>query len=85
MRLAKNVALFGGFGLGLSLAIAGLSSVAPNIFGWLTVPFWLLSALANLGAHDLVNLPLFVLSGTICYGLVAFVVFKLVRRHHVQR
>ena len=85
MRLAKNVVFFGGIGLVLSLVIAGLSSVAPSIFGWLTVPFWLLSALASVGAHDLANLPFFVLSGTIVYGLVAFVVFKLVRLHHVQR
>ena len=81
----KNVLLFGGVGLVLPLVIAGLSSVAPSIFGWLTVPFWLLSALASVGTHDSANLPLFVLSGTICYGLVAFGIFKLVRRHRVQR
>ena len=65
MKLAKNVALFGAVGLGLSLAIAGLASVAPSVFGWLTAPFWLLPALANLGAHDGGVWPLFVLSGSI--------------------
>jgi hypothetical protein len=47
MRLAKNVAIFGGVGLALSLVIAGLSSIAPNVFGWLTMPFWVLSALTT--------------------------------------
>jgi hypothetical protein len=42
MRVAKNVALFGSVGLGLSLVIFGLASVAPSVFGWLTVPFWVL-------------------------------------------
>lgn len=85
MRIAKNIAVFGASGLLLSLVFAGLASLAPSVFGWLTVPFWLLSAVGNIGAHDFVNLPLFVLSGTICYGLVAFGVFKLARRHKGQR
>jgi hypothetical protein len=62
MRVARNIALFGAVGLVLSLIVAGLASVAPSIFGWLTVPFWLMPALANVGAHDPPVLPLFLLS-----------------------
>ena len=80
MRLAKNVVLFGVVGLVFSLAIAGLASVAPSVFGWLTLPFWLLPAIANLGAHD-VGWPLFLLSGSLCYGVVAFLIFQLRVRH----
>lgn len=76
MRLARNVALFGAVGLVLSIAVAGLASVAPSVFGWLTLPFWLLPAFANLGAHD-VGWPLFLLSGSICYGIAAFLIFHL--------
>jgi hypothetical protein len=85
MRVARNIALFGAVGLVLSLIVAGLASVAPSIFGWLTVPFWLMPALANVGAHDLPVLPLFLLSGGICYSLVAFMVFRLARLRHRQR
>jgi hypothetical protein len=85
MRVAKNVALFGIVGLVLSLIFAGLASIVPSVFGWFTVPFWVVPALANMGAHDLTILPVFVLSGTICYGLVAFAVFRLVRRWHGRR
>jgi hypothetical protein len=80
MRLAKNVLVFGSIGLLLSLIIFGLSSVAPNVFGWLSAPFWVLPAIANLGAHD-VAWPLFLLSGTLCYGVVAFVVYRWRSRH----
>jgi len=80
MRLTKNVLLFGSVGLVLSLIIFGLSSVAPKVFGWLTVPFWILPAIANLGAHD-VDWRLFLLSGTLCYGVVAFVIYRWRSRH----
>lgn len=83
MRTGKKVVLFGVIGLLVSLAIAGLASVAPNIFGWLTLPFWLLPAIANLGAHD-VGWPLFLVSGSLCYGGVAFLIFQL-RARRAQR
>jgi hypothetical protein len=80
MRLAKNVLVFGSIGLALSLIIFGLSSAAPNVFGWLTAPFWILPAIANLGAHD-VDWPLFLLSGTLSYGVVAFLIYRWRSRH----
>ena len=80
MRFAKNVLVFGSVGLTLSLVIFGLSSVAPNLFGWLTAPFWILPAVANLGAHD-VNWPLFLLSGSLCFGVVAFLIYQWRSRH----
>jgi hypothetical protein len=36
MRMGKKIVLFGAVGLFISLAIAGLASVAPGVFGWLT-------------------------------------------------
>jgi hypothetical protein len=75
MRVAKKVVLFGSVGLGLSLVIFGLASVAPSVFGWLTVPFWVLPAIANLGAHD-VDWRLFLLSGTVSYGSVSFLIYR---------
>jgi hypothetical protein len=75
IRVAKNVALFSAVGFVLSLAIFGLASAAPTAFGWLTVPFWLLPAVANLGAHD-VDWRLFLLSGTLSYGVVAFLISR---------
>lgn len=75
MTLAKNVIIFGSIGLGLSLIISGASSVAPSVFGWLTVPFWILPAIANIGAHD-VEWPLSLLSATLCYGVVAFLIYR---------
>jgi len=83
MRLAKKVVLFGAVGLLVSLAIAGLASVAPIVFGWLTLPFWFLPAIANLGAHD-VGWPLFLLSGSLCFGGAAFLIFQL-RARFAQR
>ncbi len=80
MRLAKGVLVFGSVGLVLSLAIFTLSGIAPNVFGWLTVPFWVLPAIANLGAHD-VGWGLFLLSGTLCYGVLAFVIHRWRSRH----
>jgi hypothetical protein len=80
MRVAKNVLVFGAVGLTLSLIIFGLSSVAPNFFGWLSAPFWILPAIANLGAHD-VDWPFFLLSGTLCYGVAAFLIYRWRRRH----
>jgi hypothetical protein len=75
MRLAKNVLVFGSLGLVLSLIVFGLSSVAPSVFGWLSAPFWILPAITNVGAHD-VTWPLFLLSGTLCYGVVAFLIYR---------
>lgn len=83
LRLARNVVLFGLVGLVFSLAVAGLANVAPSAFGWLTLPFWVLPAIANFGAHD-VGWPFFLLSGSICYGVVAFLVFQL-RVQHMHR
>jgi hypothetical protein len=80
MKIAKNVLIFGSIGFALSLIIFGLSSVAPSVFGWLTMPFWVLPAIANLGAHD-VYWPLFLLSGTLCYGMVAFLIYRWRFRH----
>jgi hypothetical protein len=79
MRFIKNIVLFGLVGLVVALAITGLASVAPIVFGWLTAPFWVLPAIANLGAHD-VGWPIALLSGTICYGVLAFSVFHLRKR-----
>jgi len=76
MLLAKKVVLFGAVGLLVSLAIAGLASVAPSVFGWLTLPFWFLPAIANYGAHD-AGWPLFLLSGSLCYGGAAFLISHL--------
>jgi hypothetical protein len=75
MTLAKNVIIFGSIGLALSLIISGASSVAPNVFGCLTVPFWILPAIANFGAHD-VDWHLSLLSGTLCYGVVVFLIYR---------
>ena len=76
MRFIKNIVLFGVEGLVVALAITGLASVAPIVFGWLTAPFWVLPAIANLGAHD-VGWPIALLSG---YGVLAFSVFHLRKR-----
>jgi hypothetical protein len=81
MRLAKNILLFATAGLAVTLAIAGLASIAPGVFGWLTLPFWLLPALASLGAHD-VGWTLMLISGTICYGFIAFLIYQLQRHVH---
>ena len=83
MRVAKKVVLFASVGLGLSLVIFGLAGVAPMVFGWLTAPFWVLPAIANIGAHD-VGWCLFLLSGTLCYGIVAFLTYRW-RMRRVQR
>jgi hypothetical protein len=83
MKVFRNILLFGSIGLTVSLIIFGLSSVAPNVLGWLTIPFWVLPAIANLGAHD-VNWPLFLLSGTLCYGVVAFLIYRW-RPRHIHR
>ena len=80
METNKKILTFGGIGLAISLVIAGLASIAPTVFGWLTIPFWVLPAIANLGAHD-VGWPLFALSGIIGYGSAAFLVSLLWRRH----
>jgi hypothetical protein len=82
MSIAKNTLVFGSVGLVLSLVIFGLPSVAPNVFGWLTAPFWILPAIANLGAYD-VDWPFFLLSGTLSYGAVVFVIYRW-RSHHVR-
>lgn len=79
MRLAKKVVSFGAVGVLVSLAIAGLASVAPSVFNWLTLPFWFLPAIANLGTHD-VGRPLFLLSGSLCYSGAAFMIFQLPAR-----
>ena len=80
MTVGRNVLIFGSIGLMLSLLIFGLSSVAPGVFGWLSAPFWILPAIASLGAHD-VDWPLFLLSGTLCFGVVAFGIYRWRSRH----
>jgi hypothetical protein len=79
MQFIKSIVLFWLAGLVVTLAIAGLASVAPIAFGWLTVPFWVLPAIANRGAHD-VGWPVALLSGSICYGILAFSLFHLRKR-----
>ena len=79
MRFIKNIVLFGLVGLVAALAITRLASVTPIAFGWLTAPFWVLPAVANLGAHD-VGWPVALFSGSICYGVLAFFLF-----HHRKR
>lgn len=76
MKVARNVLIFGAVGLALSLFIFALSSVAPRVFGWFTAPFWILPAIANLGAHDVWSGRLFLPSGTLCYGVVAFLIYR---------
>ncbi len=82
MRTLSHI-FFAALGLAFSLAVGDLASWAPNLFGWFTLPFWILPGLANLGAHDFAW-PLMLLSGTICYGVVAFLGYSLWRRlrHH---
>ena len=64
MGIAKKIMMFAVMGAVLSALIAGLASVAPNIFGWLTLPFWLLPATLKIGAHD-VEWPLFALTSAL--------------------
>jgi hypothetical protein len=79
MRTLSRILFFAALGLAFSLAFAGLASWAPTVFGWFTLPFWILPGLANLGAHDFAW-PLMMLSGTICYGLVAFLGYSFWQR-----
>ena len=81
MRVAKNVLLFGSIGLALSLIIFALSSATPRVFGWLSAPFWILPAIANLGAHDVETTWLFLPSGTLFYGFVSFLIYRWRSRH----
>jgi hypothetical protein len=87
MSVGRKIAVlflgFLGIGLGVSGLVAALASLAPSVFGWFTMPFWILPALAGLGAHD-VDWPLFAVSGTISYGIIAFVVWYL-WQHRVAR
>jgi hypothetical protein len=71
MKTLSRILFFAALGLAFSLAVAGLASLAPHLFGWFTLPFWILPGLAHLGAHDFAW-PLMLLGGTTCYGLVAF-------------
>ncbi len=80
MHAAKKILLFLGIGLGISALVAGLASLAPNIFGWLWLPFWLLPAVAGFGAHDIVGWPLFAASGVISYAAIAYLVWYIGRR-----
>src|SRR5882724_2163754 len=54
----KRVLLCWGIGTVAALAIAGAASVAPSIFGILTLPFWFLTGLAGFGGHDIMIFPL---------------------------
>jgi len=83
MRILSRIFFFAALGFAFSLAVAGLASWAPNLFGWFILPFWILPGLVNLGAHDFAW-PLMLLSGTIFYGVVVFLGYSLwqrVRRH----
>ena len=85
MKMARTCALYCALGLALSLAIAGLASAAPSVFGYLTVPFWILPAVLNYGAHDSQIFPLMVVSGTIVYGGLLFGLSRIARlRRHRQ-
>jgi hypothetical protein len=84
MSVGKQIAVFLGIGLGVSGLVAVLSSLAPGVFGWFTLPFWVVPALAGLGAHD-VGWALFALSGTLIYGLIAFGVWYFWQHRSARR
>lgn len=84
MTLAKSILVFGAVGIATALVVAGLASVAPSVFGWLTLPFWVLPAIASLGAHDF-NWPVALLSGSIFYAVLAFFLYRLMNRRRISR
>jgi hypothetical protein len=65
--------------------MAGLASAAPGVFGYLTVPFWILPAILNYGAHDSKIFPLMVVSGTIVYGVLLFGASRIARLRRHRR
>ncbi len=80
LSTAKQILLFWGIGAVVSVAIAGLASAMPSVFGLFTLPFWLLPALAGFGAHDNVLMPIGLFGASLFYGGLSFLVFWLVRR-----
>ncbi len=84
MNVAAKVAIFAVIGAAISAIVAGLAGIAPAVFGWLTVPFWVLPAIAGLGAHD-VDWPWFGLSGIVCYGTAAFIAWTVWQRHRQHK
>jgi hypothetical protein len=85
IKMARTCALYCALGLALSLTIAALASAAPSVFGYLTVPFWILPGVLNYGAHDSQILPLMVISGTLVYGILLFGAFRIARCWRHQR
>jgi hypothetical protein len=75
MSANKRVLLFWGIGAILTVAIAGLASVLPSVFGLFTLPFWILPALAGFGAHDNILMPLGLLGASLFYGALSYLVF----------
>ena len=78
MKFASRVIYFSGAGFVLTLTVAGLASLSPGVFGWLTIPLWVLPGLAGFGAHDL-GIFLMLISGTMFYGLASFIVFRVLQ------
>jgi hypothetical protein len=78
VKFAKPILGFAVAGIATALAVAGLASVAPSVFGWLTLPFWVLPAITGLGAHDF-GWPLPLLSGSIFYAIFLFVIFHVTK------
>lgn len=84
MSIFKRMLMFGVMGTAIAVAIAGAASFAPNIFGWLTLPFWILPALGNLGAHDF-DWPIALISGSLFYAILAFFLHYLLKRRRAAR
>jgi len=75
----KNVLLFWGAGAIITTLFFVLASVRPSLFGVFAIPMWFLPALAGIGAHDNV-MPLGFVGASGFYGIIAFLVVRLVVR-----
>ncbi len=84
MKLVKAVGIFVGIGTAISAVVAGLATIAPSVFGWLTTPMWVLPALFGGGAHDF-GWPLFAVSGVVVYGAAAFVASRWWQRRTAHK
>jgi hypothetical protein len=74
----RRILLFWAIGAVIAVAIALLASAMPSVFGWFTLPFWVLPALAGFGAHDGVILPFGLVSGSLFYGAVSFFILRFI-------